>query len=224
MKKTAYPVPIFQGGFPMKRMILKLTACLLLLAMTACALTVLPLSVGAEAPEIEGDASRLTVSKANYAEGEAIMVSAIGSGTDWIGIYRVGAPHSIRWTYVDAAKGGPGSGNEVNLRTVPDVNAGEPTDLPAGTYIIRLMANDSSDFANCIAMTTITIGSGAADTTVSAPLSATYEQENDTDGFAAGTVTVKMPAGCFVLYPERRIKSLRVFVLLRSMVKSHSLR
>ena len=177
----------------MKRTILRSLSLLLalLLGLTAS----LALTAAAEEPVIEGDATRLTVSKASYAEGEAIMVSAIGSGTDWIGIYRVGAPHSIRWTYVDTARGGPGSGNEVNLRTVPDVNAGEPTDLPAGTYVIRLMANDSSDFANCIAMTTITIGSGAADTTVSAPVSAIYELEDDTDGFATGTVTVKMPEG-----------------------------
>ncbi len=176
----------------MKKFVLRSLALLLalLLGLTAT----LSLAVAAEEPVIEGDASRLTVSKSSYAEGEAIMVSAVGSGTDWIGIYRVGAPHSIRWIYVDTAKGGPGSGKEVNLRTVPNVNGGEPTDLPAGTYIIRLMANDSSDFADCIAMTTITIGSGVADTTVSAPLSATYELENDTDGFATGTVTVKMPA------------------------------
>ena len=176
----------------MKKFVLRFFALLLVLLMSLTA--ALSLTAAAKEPVIEGDASRLTVSKANYAEGEAIMVSAVGSGTDWIGIYRVGAPHSIRWTYVDTARGGPGSGKEVNLRTVPDVNAGEPTDLPAGTYIIRLMANDSSDFANCIAMTTITIGSGVADTTVSAPISATYELENDTDGFATGTVTVKMPA------------------------------
>lgn len=178
----------------MRKFIVKILSLALCLAMSLGILAVISVHAD-EAPEISGDASRLTVSKASYAEGEAIMVSAIGSGTDWIGIYRVGAPHSIRWTYVDTARGGPGSGKEVNLRTVPDVNAGEPTDLPAGTYIIRLMANDSSDFANCIAMATITVGSGAAsDTSVSAPLSATYDLVNDTDGFAAGTVTVTMPA------------------------------
>ena len=176
----------------MKKFVLRFLALLLVLLMSLTA--ALSLTAAAKEPVIEGDASRLTVHKADYAEGEAIMVSAVGSGTDWIGIYRVDAPHSIRWIYVDTAKGGPGSGKEVNLRTVPNVNGGEPTDLPAGTYIIRLMANDSSDFADCIAMTTITIGSGMADTTVSAPISATYELENDTDGFATGTVTVKMPA------------------------------
>lgn len=177
----------------MRKFIVKILSLALCLAMSLGILAVISVHAD-EAPEISGDASRLTVSKASYAEGEAIMVSAIGSGTDWIGIYRVGAPHSIRWTYVDTARGGPGSGKEVNLRTVPDVNAGEPTDLPAGTYIIRLMANDSSDFANCIAMATITIGSVGTDHSISAPLSAAYKLENDTDGLAAGTVTVTMPA------------------------------
>ena len=176
----------------MKRTVLR--SLTLLTAIFLVLTAAFSLSTAASEPVIEGDATRLTVSKANYAEGEAIMVSAVGSGTDWIGIYRVGAAHSIRWTYVDTAKGGPGSGNEVNMRTVPDVNGGEPVDLPAGTYIIRLMANDSSDFSDCIAMTTITIGNGIADTAVSAPLSAAYTLENETDGFATGTVTVRMPA------------------------------
>jgi hypothetical protein len=175
----------------------RVTAILLTLALTAASLFTLPLLISAEdtPPEINGDASRLTVSKAAYAEGEAIMVSGVGSGTDWLGIYRVDAPHSIRWTYVDTARGGPGSGVEVNMRTVPDVNGGEPVDIPAGTYIIRLMANDSSNFADCIAWTTITVGDvEAPDAGASAPLSATYKLDNDTDGFATGTVTVKMPS------------------------------
>ena len=178
----------------MKIRIAKLSALTLCLILLLSALVSLPLAVSAEGPVIEGDASRLTVSKASYAEGEAIMVSGIGSGTDWLGIYRVGAPHSIRWTYVDTARGGPGSGVEVNLRTVPDVNAGEPTDLPAGTYVIRLMPNDSTNTADAIAWTTVTVGeTSASDTGVSAPVSATYKPENATDGFATGTVTVKMP-------------------------------
>ena len=178
----------------MKKLILKLSAVSLCLFLLLSVLFALSFSASAEEPVIEGDATRLTVDKSAYAEGEAIMVSGVGSGTDWLGIYRVGAPHSIRWTYIDTARGGPGSGVAVNMRTVPDVNAGEPVDIPAGTYIIRLMANDSSDFSNCIAMTTITVGDGAEpDTGVSAPTSASYKLEHDSDGFATGTVTVKMP-------------------------------
>ena len=160
--------------------------------------------VQSELPEISGDASRLTVNKTQFEFGEPIMVSGVGSGADWLGIYRVGAPHSIRWTYVDTARGGPGSGVEVNMRTLSDVNSGEPVTIPAGTYIIRLMANDSSNFADCIAWTTITVV-GGEDIPPSAPVSATYALKNDTDGYAAGTVTVKMPADdmagrCIVMY------------------------
>ena len=97
----------------MKKSTLKTVAWIMARLLTCAMAAVLSLAVAAEAPEIDGDASRLTVSKSSYAEGEAIMVSAVGSGTDWIGIYRVGAPHSIRWIYVDSAKGGPGSGKEV---------------------------------------------------------------------------------------------------------------
>jgi hypothetical protein len=157
-----------------------------------------------DVPEISGDASRLTVNKTQFEFGEPIMVSGVGSGTDWLGIYRVGAAHSIRWTYVDTARGGPGSGVEVNMRTLSDVNSGEPINIPVGTYIIRLMANDSSNFADCIAWTTITVVGGET-VPVVAPVSANYVLNNDTDGYAAGRVTIKMPADditsrCIVMY------------------------
>lgn len=177
----------------MRTLSVRMLSIALCLILSLGILAVLPTFADA-APEITGDASRLTVDKSAYAVGEPIMVSGIGSGTDWLGIYRVDALHSIRWTYIDTARGGPGSGVAVNMRTVPDVNGGEPLDIPAGTYIIRLMANDSSNFADCIAWTTITVGDGEADVGASAPLSATYKLENETDGFACGTVTVKMPS------------------------------
>lgn len=177
----------------MRTFSVKLLSLVLCLLLSLGILAALPVFAD-ESPVIQGDDSRLTVDKASYAVGEPIMVSGIGSGTDWLGIYRVDAPHSIRWTYVDTARGGPGSGVAVNMRTVPDVNGGEPVDIPAGTYIIRLMANDSSNFADCIAWTTITVGGSTTDAGASAPISATYKTDNDTDGFAAGTVTVKMPS------------------------------
>lgn len=162
----------------------------------AALLTVIPKAAEEGEPTINGDASRLTVDKTTYTEGEPIMVSGIGSGTDWLGIYRVDAPHSIRWTYVDTSRGGPGSGVAVNIRTVPDVNGGEPLDIPAGTYVIRLMANDSSSFDDCIAWTTVTVVAREIQNTetVSAPASAAYDPSDPTDGYATGTVTVRMPA------------------------------
>ena len=178
----------------MKQNVQRSVISVLLLALVLTLGWSLPIFGSEDSPEIHGDATRLTVSKVHYAVGEPIMVSGVGSGTDWLGIYRVDAGHSIRWTYVDTARGGPGSGVEVNMRTVPDVNNGEPLDIPEGTYIIRLMANDSSNFSDCIAWTTITVGGNASDVGVSMPISATYTLDHDTDGFATGKVTVKMPS------------------------------
>ena len=180
----------------MKQNVLKLIVLSLFLPLVLTMLMISTITVSAVSPVINGDSSRLTVDQDHYAVGEPIMVSGIGSGTDWLGIYREGASHSVRWVYVDAAKGGPGSGKEINIRTVPDVNAGEPVDIPAGTYIIRLMPNDSSNIVEAIAWATITVGDATPpDTGASTPLSAVYELDNDTDGFATGTVTVQMPAG-----------------------------
>ena len=178
----------------MKQCVLKSVISVILLALVLTLGWSLPIFGSGEVPEINGDATRLTVNKVHYEVGEPIMVSGVGSGTDWLGIYRVDAGHSIRWTYVDTARGGPGSGVEVNMRTVPDVNNGEPLDIPEGTYIIRLMANDSSNFSDCIAWTTITVGRNASDVGVSMPISATYTLDHNTDGFATGKVTVKVPS------------------------------
>ena len=178
----------------MKQCVLKPVISVILLALVLTLGWSLPIFGSGDVPEINGDATRLTVNKVHYEVGEPIMVSGVGSGTDWLGIYRVDAGHSIRWTYVDTARGGPGSGVEVNMRTVPNVNNGEPLDIPEGTYIIRLMANDSSNFSDCIAWTTITVGGNASDVGVSMPISATYTLDHDTDGFATGKVTVKMPS------------------------------
>ncbi len=178
----------------MRKSFIKLSSLILVMILILGVITALSFTASAESPVIEGDDSRLTVDKSTYEVGEPIMVSGVGSGKDWLGIYRQSAPHSIRWTYVDTANGGPGSGVAVNIRTVPDVNGGEPLDIPAGTYIIRLMPNDSTNISEAIAWTTITVSESTAPSAgVSAPISATYKLENDTDGFATGTVTVKMP-------------------------------
>lgn len=180
----------------MKASNLRGIAVLLFMALTLGLFTLLPLTVTAEAPEISGDASRLTVDKSTYIEGEPIMVAGVGTGADWVGIYREGAPHSIRWFYVDTAKGGPGSGVAVNIRQVPDVNAGEPVTLPVGTYVIRLMPDDSSDLSRVISWTTITIvANPEAEKEVPPPASASYTLTGEMAGFATGTVSVTMADG-----------------------------
>ena len=79
----------------------------LLLAASAC----VPLSASA-------DSALLSTDKAAYTEGEAIMITAAGTGNDWVGIYKNGetpgaAIQSIRWYYV--AKDGNTSGKAKNI-------------------------------------------------------------------------------------------------------------
>ena len=74
----------------------------LLLAASAC----VPLSASA-------DSALLSTDKAAYTEGEAIMITAAGTGNDWVGIYKNGetpgaAIQSIRWYYVPRTATRPG--------------------------------------------------------------------------------------------------------------------
>ena len=94
----------------------------------------------------------LTVNKTEFAVGEAINVTAIGSGTDWVGIYIPGEEHSLYWAYVTTA----GSGVEFDI-TKGEANDNVPAQIPAGKYIIRLMPNDSTDISQALAEIEVTI-------------------------------------------------------------------
>ena len=148
-----------------------------------------------DAPESGGDMSKLTVNKTAFGYNEAITVSAVGSGKDWVGIYYPDAEHSLYWTYVTEV----GSGTEFNMRTVAHKNNSAPSKLSAGSYIIRLMPNDSENIADAIAWVGITIeaqsgGAAGGNANLKAPVSATYQLKNNTDGFSEGTLTVKLGA------------------------------
>jgi len=84
----------------------------------------------------------LRVEKTKFIEGEAINVTATGSGTDWVGIYREGETVSARWYYVATA----GSGVCVNLATYGNNNEGSGVSatISAGKYTIYLIRNDGS--------------------------------------------------------------------------------
>ncbi|MGM9680564.1 MAG: hypothetical protein ACI3XR_03565, partial [Eubacteriales bacterium] len=87
----------------------------------------------------------LKTDKTTYAEGEAIMVTAVGTGADWVGIYQKGdvIPDvtSIRWYYV--ARDGNTSGTQKNIFDA-EINTvrKELSDLPAGEYTVYLFEND----------------------------------------------------------------------------------
>ncbi len=144
-----------------------------------------------------GDMTKLNVPKASYAFDEAIKISAIGSGKDWVGIYYPDAEHSLYWAYVDAsANKGIGSGVEFDIKKAPNKSNSAPATLPAGEYIIRLMPNDSENIADAIAWTTVTIQPKEGTTVVAKdplkPVSAEYKLKNNTDGFSEGQLTIKV--------------------------------
>ena len=90
------------------------------------------------------DVDRLVIEKETYAVGESIMVTAVGKGTDWIGIGNEGG--YTAWYYVESK----GSEVPVDILTV----TGE---LAPGQYIIRLIANDAGWTTPPIDTITITV-------------------------------------------------------------------
>lgn len=131
---------------------------------------------------VQGDATKLSLEKGTYESGEPIPVKAVGSGKDWVGIYKVCVQASIKWHYIDTAKGGPGSGIE------KDVTQG--TVLEPGEYVVRVMPNDQSAHGRAVAWAVITVTEPKA-VVPDAPTSATYTPSGS--GFAGGTVKVEMP-------------------------------
>lgn len=94
--------------------------------------------------------SVLTLDKSEYFEGEDILVTATGSGKDWVGLYLRGDTYdpnqggvtSILWYYV--ADEGNVSGQTKNIRDAERKNANREDyyDIPAGAYTMALFAND----------------------------------------------------------------------------------
>ncbi len=88
----------------------------------------------AKAPETP--AELLTTDKDVYFVGEPIMVTPIGSGTDWIGIWQPGAETSVTWKYIDSANGGAGSGVET------DIIEDKDDTIEPGVYVVGIIPDD----------------------------------------------------------------------------------
>ncbi len=142
-----------------------------------------------------GELSRLNVPKTEYNYTEPITVSAIGSGKDWIGIYYPNAAHSLYWTYIDTTEsGGVGSGVEFDIKNAANRNSSAPDELPAGKYIIRLMPNNSENIADTVAWVEVTVKAPEEGEIKlpEKPVSVEYKLDSETDGYSAGTLTVKV--------------------------------
>ena len=90
-----------------------------------------------EAETPENDPSHLQADKTTYKVGEPILVTAVGGGTDWVGIAPVGALSSERWWYVTTV----GSGTQFDLLSTV-TSEGKSGNLAAGEYVIALVPND----------------------------------------------------------------------------------
>lgn len=100
--------------------------------------------------------SNLSLDKEVYHVGEAINVTATGSGADLVGLYRMYENHgsggqtdvSKYWYYV--AKNGHTSGSTYQINTAANIQDGHTHEtLPAGEYKVHLFPNDSYDSTAC---------------------------------------------------------------------------
>lgn len=162
--------------------------------------------IGSEAPSTGSESSERTIKtdKTSYTEGEPILTTATGSGSDWVGLYlttdTVKDDQAIRWYYV--AKDGNKSGSEKNLRTAEGTNSSRAAyaDVPAGDYVIYLFEGDKWNYVEQIRITVL------PDTTVAAaptaPASVVYNRTATAVGLADGTLTIKAGEGAL---PERYV-------------------
>ncbi len=81
--------------------------------------------------------------KTVYNVGEPIMVSATGSGKDWVGIAQVDATETIRWWYVTDAGEGV-SINALDNAAIQNGTGDATGALPAGDYYIVWVPNDQA--------------------------------------------------------------------------------
>lgn len=131
--------------------------------------------------------------KTEYGAGEDIVVTAVGTGTAWVGLYRIGetpgkGTTSICWYYIDQDKHLSGQ-SYILQRTAAYNRSGYSADepFPAGEYKVVLFANDSqSSVVKEIPITILPQEPGEA----SAPVSAEYVQDEPESGRASGTLTV----------------------------------
>lgn len=156
----------------------------------------LMLTVTLSAVPVTAEAGTLTLDKTTYTEGEDILVTATGSGADWVGLYAAGdgvpggGQVSIYWYHV--AQDGNKSGEQKNIREAEFRNDRGPLlEIPAGDYVMFLCANDGYTVLAQVAFTV----KPAPDQVPDAPASAVYTSDGVGAGRADGKLTVTEGAG-----------------------------
>ncbi len=139
--------------------------------------------------EVPTEQNPIVTDKTHYLPGEDILVRALGSGKDWVGIYRadeqVGAVSSVYWFYVDDDVHEPGDVRTLQKEILNDGRT-DMAGLPAGEYTLYLLANDGYDVLGAV---NITIGEAPDEKPVT-PKSAAYKSADAGLGRADGTLTI----------------------------------
>ncbi len=139
--------------------------------------------------------SVLKTDKTEYREGESILVTGVGKGNDWIGLYK--ADDDIEtsvvgyWYYV--AKDGNTSGQEVDFQLVAQFDGyrEDIAGIPAGEYKLVFFFNGTYQPVTETYFTVKPIGKAEP------PASVVYQSAGKGAGHAAGTVTVTAADGPF---------------------------
>ncbi len=138
------------------------------------------------------EAEPLRTNKTVYTEGEDVLVRALGTGTDWVGLYCEGetppngTPPSIYWFYVE--ENGHASGDIVNIKAERfSTDRSEYEGIPAGEYRLVLCVNDGYEVKAEVSITVKAAPSNRPTT----PTSAVFAGANAGKGRADGTLTVK---------------------------------
>ena len=136
----------------------RLALVLAMLFLLTASLSVLPIFAEETTPT-------MTLNKSVYMVGEDILVTATGTGADWVGLYLEGDAYdsnaggviSIRWYYV--AQDGNKSGDTKRIQDSEYTNAprGELLNIPAGKYKMVLMKNDGFEALVTIPFTVLEV-------------------------------------------------------------------
>lgn len=136
----------------------------------------------------------LSTDKDTYKKGEEIIVTASGKNNYWVGIYKTddiygsGNATSIYWYYIQDTDSGYISGKPTVIQsTIHNSSSSNPDKVLApGKYTVYLFEESGSNSYIEIAKKNIEVVSKNLEPLVSLE----YELDNETDGFANGTVTV----------------------------------
>ncbi len=141
-------------------------------------------------PEEPTEERPVVTNRTVYEEGEDIIVKALGSGKDWVGIYlrsdTVGQVSSVYWFYVEEGEYKAGDARKLQDGVFNDSRA-DLASLPAGDYTVFLLADDGYDIIGSI---DITVKASPSSIKPDAPKTASYKSADAGIGRADGTLSI----------------------------------